>query len=275
MLSSTKVKDEVGVVKMELSGGYEKNVKGNKGDCLSNGKEKVSFVLLTQEDREYLTSVIWLILDGLVLLNPSITKEYVQELASKWKELAISPTKRVTLYGALTDTLNNYFLDENKQIRERLTLKTCTLVDILMELHKVIQEVALTEEDFLVDRGLELPDKELEKLIEDSGFIYKSYPDYYILAVKDRDLNILLRDPTFIKVINHVYGKESKEVGLIKKYINEDLKIKHDIEAIDINVLDADLSLLIEYISKLRKLPVEKAKVMKKRLIRIHKITVN
>lgn len=260
---------------MELSGGYEKNVKGNKGDCLSNGKEKVSFVLLTQEDREYLTSVIWLILDGLVLLNPSITKEYVQELASKWKELAISPTKRVTLYGVLTDTLNNYFLDENKQIRERLTLKTCTLVDILMELHKVIQEVALTEEDFLVDRGLELPDKELEKLIEDSGFIYNSYPDYYILAVKDRDLNILLRDQTFIKVINHVYGKESKEVGLIKKYINEDLKIKHDIEAIDINVLDADLSLLIEYISKLWKLPVEKAKVMKKRLIRIHKITVN
>lgn len=166
-------------------------------------------------------------------------------------------------------------MDENKQIRERLTLKTCTLVDILIELHKVLKEVALTEEDFLVERGLELPDKELEKLIEDSGFIYKSYPDYYIVAVKDRDLNILLRDPTFIKVINHVYGKESKEVGLIKKYINEDLKIKQDIEAVDINVLDADLSLLIEYISQLRKLPVEKAKVMKKRLIRIHKITVN
>lgn len=257
---------------MELSG---KLNKGTIGSCSSKGKgEKVSFVLLTKEDRDYLTDVIWLFLDGLAVMNPNLTKEYVQEFAKKWKSLASSPSKSITLYGALTDTLNKYFFDDHKQLRERLTLKACTLVDILIELNKILKEVSLAEDDFLIEKGTEEINKSLLKLIAESGFIYKSYPDYYLLAVKDRDLNILLREPTFTKVIDHVYGKDSEEVALIRKYINEDLKIKNSVEAVDIKVLDADLSLLIEYISNLKKLPIDKAKSLKKRVIRLHKITV-
>ena len=257
---------------MELSG---KLNKGNKGECSKGKGDKVSFVLLTKEDRDYLTNVIWLFLDGLVVMNPNLTKEYVQDFAKKWKALASSPTKSITLYGALTDTLNKYYFDEHKQLRDRLTLKACTLVDILMEVDRLLKEVSLESDDFLVEKGTDELNKSLVKIIDESGFIYKSYPDYYLLAIKDRDLNILLREPTFTKVLDYVYGKDSDKVKLIQKYISEDLKIKNSVEAVDINVLDADLSLLLEYICELKNLPIDKAKSIKKKVIRIHKITVN